>query len=109
MTVKDITSVQDFRDAIKSDKPVIIDFYAHHDVSSRGTTYHLDGISTQDGYKKLAFFKVDIDDVPEIKDEAGVEKVPILRLYKDGKQLKEVLIQSPHAAMEVLVQALPLV
>lgn len=52
---------------------------------------------------------MDIDDVPEIKDEAGVEKVPILRLYKDGKQLKEVLIQSPHAAMEVLVQALPLV
>ncbi|KAL1997706.1 hypothetical protein VTN02DRAFT_999 [Thermoascus thermophilus] len=109
MTVKDITSVQDFHDAIKSAKPVIIDFYAHHDVSSRGTTYHLDGIATQDGYKKLAFFKCDVDDVPEVKDAAGVDKVPVLRLYKDGQQLREVPIQSPHAAVEVLVQALPLV
>ena len=48
-------------------------------------------------YTDARFYKVDVDEFPEVAQEQSVRAMPTFLLYKDGKQVGEVVGANPVA------------
>ena len=48
-------------------------------------------------YTDARFYKIDVDEVPEVAQEQSVRAMPTFLLYKDGKQVGEVVGANPVA------------
>jgi len=47
-------------------------------------------------YKKAKFFKVDVDEVPDVAQELGIRAMPTFLLFKDGEKVDEIVGANPH-------------
>lgn len=48
-------------------------------------------------YTDARFYKVDVDEIPEVAQEHSVRAMPTFLLFKDGKQVGEVVGANPVA------------
>jgi thiol-disulfide isomerase/thioredoxin len=48
-------------------------------------------------YTNARFFKVDVDEVPEAAQEHSIRAMPTFLIFKDGKQVSEVVGANPTA------------
>ncbi|MCL2033543.1 MAG: thioredoxin [Oscillospiraceae bacterium] len=73
-----------FEDAISISQPVAVDFWAAWCMPCRIFAPVLEEISDEfDG--KAEFCKVNIDDCPELAQEYGIEVIPTVVVFKNGK------------------------
>jgi thioredoxin 1 len=75
-----------FSDIINGDKPVLIDFSAEWCQPCRMMPPILKEVSRQLG-DKVRILKVDVDKNPAIARKWGIQSVPTLMIFKNGKQL----------------------
>lgn len=57
-----------------------------------------------DTYKDARFYKIDVDDVPEVAQELGVRAMPTFFLFKNGEKVSEVVGANPKA-LEAAIQS----
>ena len=90
------------QDALKSDLPVLVDFYATWCGPCKMLAPVLDEVAKRyEGRAKVV--KVDIDESPELAQRFGVSAVPTLVLFKDGKVVQQVMgFQSPKQLSTLL-------
>lgn len=50
--------------------------------------------------KEVAFFKVDIDFCPEVAISQNIESIPVIILYRNGKEINRVLGTQPETALK---------
>jgi thioredoxin len=74
----------DFEKLLKTDKTVLVDFFAVWCGPCKKLTPILDKIA-EDKKDKLILLKIDADENPELLQSKGIEGIPYLELYKDGK------------------------
>jgi len=48
-------------------------------------------------YPDAKFYKLDVDEVPEVAQDLGVRAMPTFLLFKDGEKLSEVVGANPKA------------
>ena len=48
-------------------------------------------------FTKAAFYKLDVDDVPEVAQELGIRAMPTFLIFKDGQKVGEVVGANPAA------------
>ena len=49
-------------------------------------------MSTEDKYKdSVEFYKIDVDEVPDVAQELGIRAMPTFLLYKDGEKVEEIV------------------
>ena len=48
-------------------------------------------------YPEAKFYKLDVDEVPDVAQELGVRAMPTFLLFKDGDKLEEVVGANPKA------------
>lgn len=79
------TSSETFeQDVLKSKLPIFVDFYADWCGPCKVVSPLLDILSTE--YKgKLNFVKVDVDASPDIAGKYGIQSIPTMMIFKDGK------------------------
>ncbi|HNL83725.1 MAG TPA: thioredoxin [Chitinophagales bacterium] len=75
-----------FQEAIKSDKPVLVDFSAEWCGPCKMLGPILKEVKHELG-DKVTILKIDVDRNPAISQQLHIQSVPTMILYKNGKSL----------------------
>ncbi|MCY1076575.1 thioredoxin [Archangium lansingense] len=78
------------KEVLKSDQPVLVDFWATWCAPCRAIAPIVDDVATQ--YKgKVKVAKVNIDDNQDTPQQYGIRSIPTLLLFKDGKVVEQIV------------------
>jgi thioredoxin 1 len=82
--IKEVTDASFEGDVLKSDKPVLVDYWAEWCGPCKMIAPILEELSKQYG-DKLQIAKMNVDDNQEVPGKFGIRGIPTLMLFKDGQ------------------------
>lgn len=85
-------------DVLKSDTPVLVDFWAEWCGPCRMVAPILDEVSGELG-EKIKIVKLNVDENPETASKYGIMSIPTLLLFKDGKIASRQVGAAPKAKL----------
>jgi thioredoxin 1 len=85
-------------EVLKSDKPVVVDFWAEWCGPCRQVGPILEEIATEHA-DKLSVVKINIDENPKAPSTYGIMQIPTLNVFKDGEVVKQIIGAKPKAAL----------
>jgi len=98
---------EDFqRTVLKSDVPVLVDFYADWCGPCHMLAPHLDTIAGEET-GRLLVVKVDSDRAQELSQRYGISGLPTVVLFRDGKEVQRVVGMDPPALRDLVKEQLP--
>jgi len=103
MSVTNIPSKKEFVSAIGDNSLVVLDCFATWCGPCRVISPVLETFSQT--YTEAKFFKIDVDEVPDVAAELGIRAMPTFILFEGGKKVNEVVGANPKA-IEAAIKAL---
>ena len=85
-------------EVLKSDKPVIVDYWAEWCGPCRQVAPILEEIATEHA-DKIEVVKLNVDDNPETSRRYRILNIPTLSVFKDGEVVKEIVGARPKSAL----------
>ncbi|MBL1066127.1 thioredoxin [Streptomyces sp. 7-21] len=90
----------DFEEKVlKSDKPVLVDFWAEWCAPCRMIAPSLEAIAEEHS-DKITIVKLNIDENPQTAAKYGIMSIPTMNVYKGGDVVKTIVGAKPKAAIE---------
>ncbi|CAK1358481.1 thioredoxin trx1 [Cercospora beticola] len=101
--VHNIKAKADF-DSLKADKDKlsVIDCYATWCGPCKVIAPQVSKFADQ--YNNATFYKLDVDELPDVAQELGVRAMPTFYLFKNGEKVQEVVGANPNA-LEAAIKA----
>lgn len=94
----DTTTEKFEADVLKSDKPVIVDFWAEWCGPCRMVAPVLEELANE--YRdKIVVAKVNVDNEPTLAEQYNVTGIPLLGIFKNGEMVKQLVGARPKAAI----------
>ena len=85
-------------DVLKSEKPVIVDYWAEWCGPCRMVAPVLEEIAQEHG-EKIDVVKLNIDDNPEVAQRYGILQIPTMNVFSGGELVKQIIGAKPKAAL----------
>ena len=99
MSTKAVTDASFAADVLGSDKPVLVDFWADWCGPCKMIGPALEEIAEKLS-DKVTIVKMDIMENTTIPGEIGVQSIPLLVLFKDGKAVAQKLGAAPKSQLK---------
>ena len=103
MTPITITKENFDSEVLQSQLPVLVEFWAPWCGYCRRIAPALDKLAQQIG-EEVTIAKVNIDDEPKLADQLGIDVIPTLILYRDGKALGSIVAPDSKATIEEFIR-----
>ena len=99
MPTKAVTDASFAVDVLQSDKPVLVDFWAEWCGPCKMIGPSLEELSDVLG-DKVSIVKMDIMENTDVPGQIGVQSIPLMVLFKDGKQVAQKLGAAPKSQLK---------
>ena len=99
MSLKAVTDASFDADVLQSDKPVLVDFWAEWCGPCKMIAPSLEEIG-EELADKVTIMKMDIMENTDTPGNMGVQSIPLLVLFKDGKQVAQKLGAAPKSQLK---------
>ena len=104
MPTKAVTDASFAADVLQSDKPVLVDFWAEWCGPCKMIGPSLEEISDELG-DKVSIVKMDIMENTDVPGQVGVQSIPLMVLFKDGKQVAQKLGAAPKSQLKAWLES----
>lgn len=96
-------SQQQFQQEVQGSKPVLVDFWAPWCGYCRRIAPALESIAEEAG-QTLTIAKLNIDEEPAVAEQAGIDVIPTLILYREGKRIGSIIAPDSKAKIEAFLR-----
>ena len=99
MATKTVTDASFQADVLDADKPVLVDFWADWCGPCKMIAPALEELS-EELSDQVTIAKMDIMENPDVPGQMGVQSIPFLVLFKDGKPVAQQMGAAPKNALK---------
>ena len=104
MATKTVTDQSFATDVLKSDKPVLVDFWAEWCGPCRMIAPALEEISNSHG-EQVTIVKINIDENPDTPGKYGVRGIPTMLLFKNGEVAATKVGAAPRGQLQTWLES----
>lgn len=102
--VREVTDKNFAEDVLKSEIPVLIDFWAPWCGPCQMVSPVVEKLS-DDYVDKLEFYKINVDEAPITAQNYGIMSIPTLMLFKNGQKVDQIIGAVPESSIKTMINA----